>query len=169
MFTELYGGARSIIAGGGTATYAPAGNINVAVTTVGSSATNTTQTLASYTLPATTLQGVGDGIVVQAFGRFAGNAAPKTLQLNVGGMNINSGSVTQSGSSWMLTAEVFKSAASAQQGFLTAQLGTVFTAPKSTSDTSTDTGTIAITVQCLDASAAQSNVLIDGLVVEYFG
>jgi hypothetical protein len=143
-------------------------NLTRSVTTIGSSATNTTQTMLSYTLPASTMTATQPGIMVTAFGHKAANAAPVTLQLNVGGTNINTGSLTQNGTTWMLTAQVIRSASNTQQELYTAQFGTVLLAPKSTSDTSVDTNTIAISVQALDASAAQSNVLLDGLIVEYF-
>jgi hypothetical protein len=38
----------------------------------------------------------------------------------------------------------------------------------STGDTSTDSSAITISVQANDASAAQSNVLLDGLVIRFF-
>jgi len=169
MFTEVYGGTIAQTAGTGTAQFKPGGNINVAVTTIGSSATNTTQTMASYTLPANTLDHNGAGIIVTAWGRKAGNAAGVTFALNIGGTNINTGNGTQSGVTWVLTGTAYRRAANNQQEIYEAQVGTVFTAPKSTTDTSVDTGTIGISVTILDASAAQSNVLLDGLVVEYLG
>lgn len=173
MFVELYGastytGLKTFPAGAGTATYGAAGTISRAVTTIGSSATNTTQTLLSYTLPANTLNANGASILVTAWGRKGANAAPVTLALNIGGASINTGAGTQNGVSWMLTGQAFRAAANSQQEVYTAQVGAVLTAVKSTSDTSVDTGTIAISVTALDASAAQSNVLLDGLVVEYF-
>jgi hypothetical protein len=160
-----------VVGGGGQA--APAGigiggNINRQIGTIGSSATNTTQTLATYSLPPNTLKSVNNGILVQAWGRKAGNAAPVTLALNVGGTTINTGSFTSSGSHWFLDALIYKTAANAQQELYTGQLGATLVTPKSTNDTSVDTGTITITVQALDASAGQSNVLLDGLVTEYF-
>jgi hypothetical protein len=169
MFTEIYGGGAALGAGTGTATFRASGNIKVVDTTIGSSATNTTQTLTSYVLPANTLANANSGIFVQAWGRKAGNAAGVTFQLNIGGTSVNTGNGTQSGVTWLLTGEAYKQAANVQQELYSAQVGTVFTAPKSTSDTSVDTGTINISVQALDASAGQSNVLLDGLVVEFFG
>jgi len=143
------------------------GQLNVAVTTIGSSATNTTQTLLTYALAANILAANGNGVRAAAFGRFAGNAAPKTLQLNFGGVSINCGSVTQNGSSWIMEVLIWRLASASQKVLFKQNVGGAVTLPKSTSDTSVDTDTINITVQCLDASAAQSNVLLDGLVIEY--
>ncbi len=192
MFVELYGantftgaktfagaatfqstvalqGATTVTAGTGAESFLPAGNINAGVTTIGSSATNTTQTLVSYSLPANTLGTNGAGILVTAWGRKAGNAAPMTLQLNVGGASINSAADTDNASHFVLRGFATRRAANAQQVLFTGQRGTANLAVKSTSDTSVDTDTITISVQGLDGSAAQSNVLLDGLVIEFFG
>ncbi len=171
MMTDLYTGAGQIgalIAGAGTALFGPSGNISANVTIIGSSATNTTQTLMSYVLPANTLSAVKNGLVVTAWGRTAANAAPKTIALNVGGFAINSGAVTASGSNWMATATVYKTAANAQSGNLNQVFGSTVTKTISATDTSVDTGTINISVTMLDASAGQSNVFQDGLIVEFF-
>lgn len=172
MFTELYNvltaGAKSFVAGVGTAVFGAAGNISSQIGVIGSSATNTTQTLLSYVLPASTLNATGQGIMVTAFGQKAANAAPCTLALNVGGMTINSGAVASSGSSWMMEALYFKSGASAQVGNLNQVFGNTVSKTVSGTDTSVDTGTINISVTLLDASAGQSNILLDGLIVEFF-
>jgi hypothetical protein len=172
MFTELYNvvvsGAKSFVAGLGTAVFGASGNISTQVGVIGSSATNTTQTLASYVLPASTLAIAGNGIMVTAWGQKAANAAPCTLALNIGGMTINSGAISASGSSWMSEGIYFKSAASAQVGNLNQVFGNTVSKTVSGTDTSVDTGTINISVTMLDASAGQSNILLDGLIVEFF-
>jgi hypothetical protein len=168
MFTDLYTGAKAMIAGLGTAVFGASGNISTQVGVIGSSATNTTQTLLSYVLPAKTLNAVGNGIMVTAFGQKAANAAGCTLALTVGGMTVNTGNVTSSGSSWMMEAMFFKSASNAQVGNLNALTGLTPVKTVSGTDTSVDTGTINIAVTMLDASAGQSNILLDGLIVEFF-
>lgn len=168
MWTELYTGARQLIAGAGTALFGPSGNISANVTLIGSSATNTTQTLMSYVLPASTLSAVGQGLIITAWGQTAANAAGKTIALNVGGMTINSGNVTASGSSWEMQATYFKTGSSTQTGNLNQTFGNTVTKTVSGTDTSSDTGTINISVTMLDASAGQSNVLQDGLIIEFF-
>ena len=159
--------SKKLLAGTGSASFSLDGAISINVTTLGSSATNTTQTLMSYSLPANTLDTNTAGVKVKAFGRFAGNAAPKTMQLNFGGASINAGSVTQSGSTWFMEFEAYRVASNSQRIIFRQNIGGVVVVPKSTTDTSVDTGAITISVQCLDASATQSNVLQDGLVVEF--
>jgi hypothetical protein len=161
------GGTGTVTAGTGTETFKVGGVIEANVTQAPSAATNTTQTLMTYSLPANTLDANGRGVRVHAWGAFAANAAPKTLQLNVGGASRNTGAVTQSGSSWVIEAVVFRSAANNQKMIFKQNVGGVVLAPKSTSDTSVDTGAIVISLAGLDASAATGNILVDGLVVEY--
>lgn len=168
MFTELYTGAKQMLAGAGTALFGASGNIDSDVSLLGSSATNTTQTLKSFVLPANTLKSVGQGLMITAWGQKAANAAPVTLALNVGGMTINSGAQTFNGSSWEMTAIFYKTAANAQTGNLNQVFGNTVTKTVSGTDTSVDTGTINIAVTMLDASAGQSNILMDGLIVEFF-
>lgn len=168
MFTDLYQGAKALVAGAGTALFGPSGNIDSDVSVLGSSATNTTQTLKSFVMPANTLKNPGQGIMITAFGQKAANAAPVTLQLNVGGLSINTGSQTFNGSSWEFEAAYFKNGANSQVGNLNALFGSTLNKTVSGTDTSVDTGTITISVTMLDASAGQSNVLMDGLLIEFF-
>lgn len=163
-FSELYGG---VVNGGGLAVR-PAGNISTQLTQQTSTATTALQTLQSFVLPANTLKTVNNGILVTAWGTFAANAAPKNIKLVVGGQSIASGTSTQNGGSWMLTAEVFKSAANTQVELFGGQLGSTTLAVSSTSDTSVDTNTINIAMTCLDASAGASNIVLNGLSVEFF-
>jgi hypothetical protein len=169
MFTDLYSGSGvSFPAGTGTGTYKAAGNLTVVSTEVGSSATNTTQTLTSYTLPANTLDAAGRELNITAWGHVAGNAAPKTVALNVGGAAVTTGTQTGSGYAWELTCTTLKTAANAQTNFFSGVASGGIVTQKFQTDTSVDTGTIAISVTCADASAAQSNVFLDGFTVEYF-
>lgn len=168
-FVDLYAQAAGAVpAGTGSGTFGLAGDLSVSVTQIGSSATNTTQTLKSYTLPGNTLEANGRGLRIKAWGTKAANAAPVTLALNFGGGTINTGSYTQSGTSWVLKMDVYRRGSAVQRIAAEAIIGSVPVACKSTGDTSTDSTNITISVQALDASAAQSNVLADGLVVEFF-
>jgi len=146
----------------------PSGNISANTTTIGSSATNTTQTLLSYSLPANSLNTNNNGIQITAWGRCAGNAAPKTIALNVGAMFESTGAANGNATAWKVTGMVYRTSANNQKGFFEATHSNALVAPKSSTDTSVDTSAITISVTCLDASAAQSNILIDGMTIEYF-
>lgn len=154
--------------GTSTETYNPAGTIYVSLDQIGSSATNTTQTLLSYSLPASTLDTNGAVLEVEAWGSKAANAAPLTLQLNVGGASINSGSSTGSGFSWRMKGTGGRRGSNVQRYYFNGERAALGLTASSTGDTSTDSAAITISVQALDASAAQSNVLLDGLVIRFF-
>lgn len=147
---------------------APAGPpLNVSASVVGNTATITEQTLKSYALPEYGLKSANHGIVVQAFGRLAGNANTKRVTLYVGGVNITTASVTSSGSAWMLSGQFIKTAANAQRAFMNGQIGATALAITSGTDTSTDTSTITISLKATCGSATVSEVFCDALVVGF--
>lgn len=147
----------------------PAGPpLNVGASTVsGNSATTSEVTLKSYSLPENTLKSANHGIYVTAFGRFAGNAQNKRATLYVGGVNVTTASVTNSGSTWMLQAQYVKTAASAQRALTGGQIGLTSLALSSSTDTATDTSTIAISLKATAGSGSQSDILCDALIVGF--
>lgn len=160
---------NAVQVGGGAASITnPAGVISSQGTPAVSAATNTTQTLMSYSLPANTLNRVGAGLFVRAWGAVAGNAAPRNIILNVGGKTLATGSQTQSGVSWRLDAQVVKTGNNAQSLLLSGMIGTTTISPSVVTDTSVDTGAITISVTAVDASAAATNVTQNAMVVEAF-
>ena len=167
MFTDLYTGA-ALVAGTGTATYGAAGMIARTEGPVNSGNTATSQTLASYTLPAKTLASVGEEIEVIAWGTTAGNAASKSIALNIGGATVTTGSQVGSGYVWLLTGKYIKQAPNAQNYLFTGSGSGGAVTAKAGTDTSVDTGTIAITCVATDASAASSDITLLGFTVEYF-
>lgn len=149
-------------------TFPPSGDLTTTVGAIGSSATNTTQTLVTYTLPANVLDSTARQLQIIAWGRTANNAAPKNVRLAFGGAGFQSGTQTGAAYNWTLEGLVFKSTANAQNiRYSGVASGGAITLAAST-DTSVDTGTIAIAVTCADASAAQSNIFLDGFTVRYF-
>jgi len=169
MFADLYGtSGGGIVAGTGTATYAPSGDISHIAGPVGSSATNTTQTLASYAMPGNTLSAVGQNLEIQAWGIVANNAAPKSIVLTVGGASVTTGTQTGAAFAWELNASTIKTAANAQDTIFSGQSSGVIVAPKNQTDTSVDTAAITISCTCFDASAAQSDVILYGFTVAYY-
>jgi hypothetical protein len=163
MFSEIYGGVQN---GGGVA-IRQAGNIFVSATTIGSSATNTTQTMLSTTIAANSLKNVGNGFFVEAWGRTAANTSPTTINLNIGGTFVSIASAAHNASHWYLTGQVYKTAANTQQELYYSSIGAV-TAVKSTSDTNTDASSITVSVTAADVSALQSDILLDGMSIEWF-
>jgi hypothetical protein len=167
MFNDLYSGT-ALVAGAGTATYGAAGMIARTPGPVNSGNTNTSQTLASYTLPANTLQSAGQELVVSAWGTTANNAASKSMVLNIGGATYTTGSQTGAAYPWQLTGKYITSASDAQNYLFSGTASGGGVALKTGTDTSVDTGTIAINCVVTDASAASSDVTLLGFTVEFY-
>lgn len=162
--TQIFQAARSRI-GGSTATVGVGGVISSGVTPAAQSGTGL-QTLQTATIPAKALDRNGRGIYVQAWGTYAGNANQKSVQLNVGGLSLSSGSSTGSGTVWVLEGRVFRTAANAQRGILYGNVAGALS-PAAATDTSVDTGTITVTVKAASGSGSQSDIIAQGLFVEY--
>jgi hypothetical protein len=142
--------------------------VNVSADAVaGNSASTSEVTLKSYSLPAFALKNVNNGIYIQAFGRFAGNAQNKRATLYVGGVNITTASTTNSGGTWMLQAQVIKTASNAQRVVTNGQIASTALALSSSTDTSTDTAAITIALKATSGSGSQSDILCDGLIVGF--
>lgn len=175
-FTDLYGGGGNISfqsggSAGATGQYKASGNVAKVAGPLGSSATNTTQTLASYTMPASMLNAAGQELEIVVWGTTAANAAPKRVTLNIGGTTVSTGTQNMNAAPWQLSGTYMRAnVASTQNAFFSGfSSGSLLVTPVNSTDTSTETGTIAITVTMADASAAQSNILLYGFTAEYFG
>lgn len=168
MFTDLYTGT-ALVAGTGTATFGAAGMIYKSTAAVNSGNTNTSQTLVSYTVPANTFTAPGQSLEVTAWGVVANNAAPKTIQLNVGAATINTGTQTGAAYSWNLNGYYLCTSATAETYLLSGfGSGTASLTLKAGTDSVAITGTFNTTLVIADASAASSNVSVLGFTVEYF-
>lgn len=170
MFNEMYTGT-TLLAGTGGATFGSSGNIVKTAGPIQSSGTTSTQTLATYSMPANTLNGIGQALDITAWGAVAANAAPKSITLNVGGATYTTGTDTGSGFSWILEASTILTAtgtAGTEDTIFTGQASGALLAPKNSTDTSAPTSAITINVQMADASAATGNVTLYGFTIEYF-
>lgn len=127
---------------------------------VGNGADTTLDTLQSYTLPAGSLNNVGDAIHIVASGTFAGSTDTKNINIKLGSPVISSlsGSVTAS-TSWAMDVWVVKTGANTQsihtQGTVAGTAGAAGTSSITTSVT--DTASITITVLGQNATAATAN------------
>ena len=150
-------------------TYAPSGMIARTFGPVTSGNTNTSQTLASYSVPGTTLQSTGQELEVTAWGVVANNAASKSIVLNIGGATVTTGSQTGAAYSWHLNGKYAKTGVNTQAYLFSGVASGGIVSDKAGTDTSVDTGTIAISCVATDASAASSDITLLGFTVEYFG
>lgn len=176
MFVDLYNGGGNISfqaggSAGATGQYKASGNVAKIAGPIGSSATNTTQTLASYTMPANMFNAAGQELELTVWGTTAANAAPKRVTLNVGGTTYTTGTQNMNAAPFEISGIYMRGNAASTQNavFSGVSSGTLVITPVNSTDTSVETGTIAVTVTMADASAAQSNVLLYGFTVEYFG
>lgn len=167
-FVSVHGKRFGVAPGYGILDGNPMGPpLNVAASAVGNAATTAETTLKTYALPAGTLKSVNHGIYVTAFGRFAGNAQNKRATLYIGGVNITTASVTSSGSTWTLTGQYIKTAASTQRALTGGQIGATALALASAADTTTDTSDITISLKATSGSGSQSDILCDALIVGF--
>ena len=167
-FNDLYGGT-ALVAGTGSATYGAAGNIYKLTALVNSVGTNTTQTLATYTVPANTFNAPGQELQVTAWGVVANNAAPKTIALAIGAAVITTGTVSGNAFSWELTGNYLCTSATAENYWLSGfGSGTSPLTNKAGTDSVTISGTFNIAVTCADASAASSDVTLLGFSVDFY-
>lgn len=97
----------------GAGTFPPAGMLTnqTSVTGIGNGANTTDDTLFSYSLPASSFDQIGRGIVVEAYGLFGANGNDKQVKLFVNAFPwYISGVVTLSGAGWYLRALINMSA-----------------------------------------------------------
>jgi hypothetical protein len=141
--------------------------LSVAISATGNSATTSEVTLKSYTLKANELVLANQGIYVKAFGTFAGNAQNKRATLYVGGVNVTTASVTDSGATWLLEARYYKTGASTQRALTGGQHGSTLLSLADTTDTAVDTSDITISLKATSGSGSASDIVCDGLEVGF--
>lgn len=164
MLVELYGNSGTIASANRRGSVI---DLSSNVAAFSSANTNTSQTMFTYTLPASTLVTTGAGLYVDTWGSVANNAASKSVILNIGGVSLSTGSFTSAAVAYSLDAYYMRTGASAQTALLEGWAGSTRVASKASTDTSVETGTITITAVCTDASAASANVLGNGLIVQF--
>lgn len=162
-FTELYAGEQTA---GGT-NIRPSGNISAVAGPIGSSATNTTQTLASFSLPGGSLDTVGRALEVSAWGTTGATGTPG-IQLNVGGATGSIATASHTSLSWEINGQAMKSGSNAQNEFFQTIIGSTVGSALNKTDTSTDGSAITISLTMIDAAAVQSSVVLFGFTVEFF-
>lgn len=181
MFTEVYGGTGSMLQlngnaasqvqfGSGTGKFALTGNISRQVSTagVGNGNDTTEDVLFTYSLPAGSLDQMGRGLLITAFGSLANNAHTKTVKLYFGGTVIAQFSGTQANLGWNAQLEVFKgSALNAQFGQgLTVVGGTHQGVTTVLSATEVEANAITIKVTGQTATSSASDVVANLLEIQ---
>lgn len=163
MFAELYAGEQTA---GGT-NIRPSGNISAVAGPIGSSATNTTQTLASFSLPANSLDTVGRELEVSAWGTTGATGTPG-IQLNIGGATGSIATASHTSLSWEINGQCMKAGSNAQNDFFQTIIGSTVGSALNKTDTSTDGSAITISLTAVDPAAVQSSVILYGFTIEFF-
>jgi hypothetical protein len=155
----------------GTGSFAPMGRINsqFSVAGIGNAADLTDDTLFTFALPASSLDVVGRGVIVEAFGKFAANGNNKTVKIFFGSAVVTSGVQVGNNVGWRLRLELYKQASNVQIGSGWGQAGTtVFAVPVPINGAEADTNTITIKVTgASPTTGAANDVLGMGMVTTF--
>lgn len=161
--------AVQVTMGAGGAAFGPMGNISKQFGSPGNGADTTEDTLVTFNLPANSLQNVGQGVCIQAFGSIGATSATKTAKLYFGTSLTNSivATTTQTGA-WEIYAEVFKTAAGVQCALFEQDFAggaTVRNVAVSTTGSEVDTAAITIKATGQSSVATAGLVVCNGLIV----
>lgn len=154
-------------AGNGTSTFKPSGLITAQLTPQSTGANTTLTTLQTFTLPANTLDAVGRGIRVKAWGTFGADANGKTITITFGGTTIyNSTTVTANGGGWIIWGDIFKTASNAQTFYFTSILSNSLSNTSVATSSITDTNTIVVSVTGQNSIATANDITCNGMTIQ---
>jgi VCBS repeat-containing protein len=155
-------------AGTGTADAGIGGVLTASVTTVGTTAVTTEETLWSYSLPANTLSSDTYGVRIYVWGSTAGNANNKTIRLKFGGTVVSVESSTSfNGVAWIAEARVFRTGASAQKAIGDFARGTTNPDRRVTTPAEATSGAITISLTGQNDVASINDIVLLGAYVEF--
>lgn len=174
-FLETVGGTSSSLFGGQTnnlgyngALMAANGQINVQLSHAGASTATTgaETTIFTYSLPAGSLDVVGRGLFIEAWGNatFASGTAVAKLYFGSVGTTVGTLATTNV---WWAGITIWKDAASSQNGFFQSSVATTHQGSSLLSQTETDTAAIVLKVTA-NQSAVASAIKVFGFVVTGF-
>lgn len=155
----------------GTGTVMPEGLLSVQTSRsgIGNGANTTDDVLFTYNLPANSLDIVGRGVRMKAWGVYGANGNDKVIQILIGGtLAISSTVVTFNAGWWTIEAEFYKDGASTQNGTGTVITKNTVIGPETLLLGATDTAPIALTVTgASPTTGAANDVVANGMVVEF--
>lgn len=157
------------LAGAGSATYLPSGVINVNTTNAGTAADLVKTTLISYTLPANSLNANGKAVRVKAYGVFAGNANSKSAGIDFGGTELISKTSVYNNLSWSIEALVIRNGTNSQEYIAELDVDGQSAGRRRGTAAITDTANIAIDIWGQNGVASASDIVAEGMIVEYLG
>lgn len=154
--------------GTSSSTIKPIGLIDIVTTAVGTDADTNEKDLMTFSLPADSLSADGKVVRINAWGSIAANGNTKTIRLKFGDATILTiGPTTGSGLDWRMNGIVIRTGAETQDAMITGSLDTV--APDTTVSTPTETlsGAVVIKVTGENGSAAASDIIAEGMMIEF--
>lgn len=153
------GGSTSKVSAGGGALYA-------GLTEYDTPADTTLHTAQIYTIPASLLDTVGEGIEFEAFGKFAANANNKTVKLVVGATTLINQTVATSGSYWKIKGRLLRTGVNSQIALIEYNFGTPTILVMAVALTETIANDM--TVQLQNGTASLADIISYSLLVSYF-
>ena len=153
-------------ASSGTATYKPSGLLYVDTTEVGTDADTNLKTLASYTLPANTLNRNGQAIRIKAYLTFANNTNQKHWELDFGNCSVSYRTTTGNGNT-LVEGEIIRTSATTQKAFFTYPLNALSATLPFTSCTEDLTQDVVITIKAQNSVASAGDIVHKGWMIEF--
>src|SRR3990167_2424834 len=137
------------------------------LTAAGTDADLLEKTLATVTITGNTLNINGQGVRVKAWGTTAANGNAKTIRLKFGATTIATNDITKSpnGLAWECDADIFRTAATAQESIGASYVGAVAQSKSDTQPRETETGNIDITLTGQNGVATANDIVCNGMIV----
>lgn len=142
--------------------------LNVNSTQVGTDADTNEKTLGTYTLPANKLNSNAKLVRICAWGTFGATINSKITKLYFGSTNIYSRTAADNGLDWSLHATIIRTGASAQKSVVFSTKGNAFGKVQVASPAEDTTSGIIIKVTGQNAVAQANDIVLEGMVVEFF-
>lgn len=142
------------------------GQITAQLSSTGTGADTTEDTLQTFTLPANALDAVGRGVRIAAWGTTGADGNNKTVRLYFGVAIYNSTAVTTNNGSWYLWAEVRKTGSNTQTSVVTGVFTNSIPITAVNTPNQTDTAGIVIKVTGQNGTAVANDIVCSGMTVE---
>ena len=140
---------------------------SVNTTQQGTPANTTETTLATYTMPASTLVTDGQMIRIHAYGSIANNANSKTIRIKFGGTTIATENTSDaSKDSWAIDCVVIRTGAATQKAMYFVTSDVTLNGPVPTSPTETLSGAVTIVVTGQNGAASASDIVHEASWIE---
>lgn len=153
-------------AGNSATTFKPAGLICSGLTSTGNGADGTADPLQTCAVAANTLDAANRGVHLESWGVFASNADTKTVTITWGGTVIyTSTGLTQSGTSWFIWCDIFKTGSNTQTAACGATFGNSVPSTNVNATTITDTSSQNLITTGQSGSSTANDIVSKGQIV----